>query len=147
MLSKVKFSKTWIKLVYLWVCFAKFFWGRDRRFKKRNKFGFWEEINFYTFTEQLSKNLIFVFSVDFWEAFFVISPRLIIRALVSKVVKVQDPIFIQKPRSKEKNQKNQKRIITCGLDENYFPFNFYVDLCCFQREKISHRARIIDERN
>lgn len=60
------------------------------------------------------------------------------RALL-KSFKVQRPIF-QKPRSKERNQKNQKRIITCGLDENYYPFNFYVDLC-FQREKISHRAR------
>jgi len=138
MLSKVKLSKNLNKASLPLGCLRNF--GGGRRLKKnRNKFG--EEINFYTFTEQLSKNLIFVFS-GFLRGF--LSPIPIMRALL-KSFKVQFPIF-QKPRSKERNQKNQKRIITCGLDENYYPFNFYVDLC-FQREKISHRARWIIERN
>lgn len=129
MLSKVKLSKNLNKASLPLGCLRNF--GGGRRLKKnRNKFG--EEINFYTFTEQLSKNLIFVFS-GFLRGFFITHTN------YASSFKVQLPIF-QKPRSKERNQKNQKRIITCGLDENYYPFNFYVGLC-FQREKISHRAR------
>ena len=83
-----------------------FFGGRDRRFKKRNKFGFWEEINFYTFTEQLSKNLIFVFSVDFWEAFFfVLSPRLIMRALLKSCQSSRSNFH---PKTEIKGKKSKK---------------------------------------
>lgn len=132
MLSKVKLSKNLNKASLPLGCLRNF--GGGRRLKKnRNKFG--EKINFYTFTEQLSKNLIFVFS-GFSRGFFITHTN-----YASTFKKFQSSTSnFQKPRSKERNQKNQKRIITCGLDENYYPFNFYVDLC-FQREKISHRAR------
>jgi len=67
MLSKVKLSKNLNKASLPLGCLRNF--GGGRRLKKnRNKFG--EEINFYTFTEQLSKNLIFVFS-GFLRGFFI----------------------------------------------------------------------------
>jgi len=110
------------------------FWGREKVKKEQKQI--WRRNQFLHVHRTIVKKPDFCFQWIF-ERFF-LSPIPIMRALL-KSFKVQFPIF-QKPRSKERNQKNQKRIITCGLDENYYPFNFYVDLC-FQREKISHRAR------
>ena len=102
MLSKVKLSKNLNKASLPLGCLRNF--GGGRRLKKnRNKFG--EEINFYTFTEQLSKNLIFVFSVDFWEAFFVISPRLIMRALVKSCQSSRSNFH---PKTEIKGKKSKK---------------------------------------
>jgi len=76
------------------------------------------EIKFYTFTEQLSKNLLFQIFQEVGESYQNN------RALWVQVSEFKKPQEFSEIRGKNNQIFFQKRIITCGLDENYFPFVF-----------------------
>lgn len=106
MLSKVKFSKTWIKLVYLWVCFAKFFLGGGiEGLRKETNLDFGKKSISTRSPNNCQKTWFLSFQWIFERLFFVISPRLIMRALVKSCQSSRSNFH---PKTEIKGKKSKK---------------------------------------